>query len=115
MGRARGMAREFQRSMEAAADESGLNEAPPTASRRFDRLHLNARRPDRRASTPTSLVKDIDDAVDRKPAPEAAAAAAGPPRPDPAEPASEPAARQGHERRHDARTTATRSTTAPRR
>ncbi len=42
MGRARGMAREFQRSMEAAADESGLKGASDSL-KSFDRLHLNSR------------------------------------------------------------------------
>ena len=41
MGKARGMAREFQRSMEAAADESGLKEAS-NSLKGLDRLNLNS-------------------------------------------------------------------------
>lgn len=41
MGRARGMAREFQRSMEQAADESGLNEAA-SGLKGLNRLNLNS-------------------------------------------------------------------------
>jgi sec-independent protein translocase protein TatB len=41
MGKARGMAREFQRSMEQAADESGLNEAARDL-RSVNRLNLNS-------------------------------------------------------------------------
>lgn len=41
MGRARGMAREFQRSMEQAADESGLNEAAG-GLKGLNRLNLNS-------------------------------------------------------------------------
>lgn len=60
MGRARGMAREFQRSMEAAADESGLKEA--SQSLKIDRLDLAS--PTRTARKyAQSMVKDIDDAA----------------------------------------------------
>lgn len=41
MGRARGMAREFQRSMEQAADETGLKEASDSL-RSIDRLHTSS-------------------------------------------------------------------------
>lgn len=41
MGRARGMAREFQRSMEQAADESGLKEAADDL-KSVDRLNYNS-------------------------------------------------------------------------
>ncbi len=40
-GRARGMAREFQRSMEAAADDSGLKEVS-NSLKGIDRLNMNA-------------------------------------------------------------------------
>ena len=41
MGKARGMAREFQRSMEAAADESGFKDAT-NSLKAIDRLNLNS-------------------------------------------------------------------------
>ena len=41
MGKARGMAREFQRSMEQAAEESGLNEAAK-GLKSVDNLNLNS-------------------------------------------------------------------------
>jgi sec-independent protein translocase protein TatB len=59
MGRARGMAREFQRSMEAAADESGLKEAAQ-GLKSIDRLNLGASTASARRYA-ESLVKDIDD------------------------------------------------------
>ncbi len=59
MGRARGMAREFQRSMEAAADETGLNEAS-RGLKALDRLNLNASTNSARRYAET-LVKGADD------------------------------------------------------
>lgn len=88
MGRARGMAREFQRSMEAAADESGLKEA--SQSLKIDRLDLSS--PTRTARKyAQSMVKDIDDAATgrQKPGAAPAPAVAQAPAPDaaPADPA----------------------------
>lgn len=61
MGRARGMARDFQRSMEAAADESGLKGASDSL-KAFDRLHLNSATGSARKYAET-LVKGIDEDV----------------------------------------------------
>lgn len=72
MGRARGMARDFQRSMEAAADESGLKGASDSL-KAFDRLHLNSATGSARKYA-DSLVKDIDDTVGGKTAIKAAVA-----------------------------------------
>lgn len=91
MGRARGMAREFQRSMEQAADESGLKEASD-GLKSLNRLNLNAPASSARKYA-ENLVKGIDDAAAgapkpaRPPAPEAAPI----PAPGP-EPAKDPAA-----------------------
>ncbi len=75
MGRARGMAREFQRSMEAAADESGLKDAS-NSLKAFDRLHLNSATGSARKYA-DGLVKGIDEAAAgtpaAKPAPDAVA------------------------------------------
>ncbi len=90
MGRARGMAREFQRSMEAAADKSGLKEA--SQSLKIDRLDLSS--PTRTARKyAQSVVKDIDDAAAgrQKPAPTAAPAVSQTPGPDAPAPEAEPA------------------------
>jgi sec-independent protein translocase protein TatB len=93
MGRARGMAREFQRSMEQAADESGLKEASD-GLKSINRLNLNASTSSARKYA-ESLVKGIDDAAAetpktvRPPAPKATPEAA--PAPEP-EPAKDPAA-----------------------
>lgn len=98
MGKARGMAREFQRSMEQAADDSGLKDAARdlnavnrtlntstgSARRYADGLMKETgRKPDGLATPPTH------------PAPEAVAdpGPAGPARPEPApEPAPQPSA-----------------------
>lgn len=61
MGKARGMAREFQRSMEAAADDSGLKEAS-NSLKALDRLNLNASTNSARKYAQT-LVKGIDEAA----------------------------------------------------
>lgn len=84
MGRARGMARDFQRSMEAAADESGLKGASDSL-KAFDRLHLNTATGSARKYA-DSLVKGIDDAVGGPPPPKAEAV------PSAASSVSEPAA-----------------------
>lgn len=81
MGRARGMAREFQRSMEAAADESGLKETSQTL-KALDRLNLNAASRTARDYA-QSMVAGVDEAVDgaagAKPAPGTAAKGAAKP------------------------------------
>jgi sec-independent protein translocase protein TatB len=61
MGKARGMAREFQRSMEAAADESGLKDATDSL-KAVDRLRLNSATGSARKYA-ESLVKGIDEAA----------------------------------------------------
>ncbi|MBP7240892.1 Sec-independent protein translocase protein TatB [Amaricoccus sp.] len=80
MGRARAMARDFQRSMEAAADESGFKDATQQL-KALDRLNYSATNSARKYAA--SMVKDIDDTVEK------AAPAADPPA---AEPAVAPAA-----------------------
>jgi sec-independent protein translocase protein TatB len=86
MGRARGMAREFQRSMEQAADESGLKDAAKDL-RAVDKLRLNSATSTARDYA-SKLVKDIDDtaaaadpapAAPRSEAPEPVKAGARPP------------------------------------
>lgn len=59
MGRARGMAREFQRSMEQAADESGLKDAAKSLQK-ADKLRLDSATGSAR-NYAAKLVKDIDD------------------------------------------------------
>ncbi|MBP7000554.1 Sec-independent protein translocase protein TatB [Amaricoccus sp.] len=72
MGRARAMARDFQRSMEAAADESGLKDATQQL-KALDRLNYSATASARKYAE--SVVKDIDKTVEG-PAPAATATAA---------------------------------------
>lgn len=67
MGRARGMAREFQRSMEQAADESGLKDAAKDL-KAVDKLRLNSATSSARDYA-SKLVKDIDDTAAADPAP----------------------------------------------
>lgn len=99
MGRARGMAREFQRSMEQAADDSGLKEASD-GLRSVNRIGLNTSGSARKYAE--NLVKGIDEAAAETPAlkpkpPTAPRAAAPGARPAgtgasaPAEPAPSPA------------------------
>jgi sec-independent protein translocase protein TatB len=80
MGKARGMAREFQRSMEQAADESGLGEASKSLQA-LNRLNLN--------SATSSARKYAENTMKEKPKP-----AAAPPGDEakPAASAAEPAA-----------------------
>ncbi len=63
MGKARGMAREFQRSMEQAADESGLGEASKSLQA-LNRLNLN--------SATSSARKYAENTMKEKPKPAAA-------------------------------------------
>ena len=77
MGRARGMAREFQRSMEAAADETGLNEAARSI-KAVDRLNLNAATRSAR-SYAEQLVKGVDETAAAADPNRAAAQAPAPP------------------------------------
>lgn len=72
MGRARGMAREFQRSMEQAADESGLKDAARDLQA-VDKLRLNSASNAARDYA-TKLVKGIDESAAAADAPQAAAA-----------------------------------------
>jgi sec-independent protein translocase protein TatB len=77
MGKARGMAREFQRSMEQAADESGLGEASKSLQA-LNRLNLN--------SATSSARKYAENVMTEKPKPAAAStvAEAKPPSDEPA-------------------------------
>jgi sec-independent protein translocase protein TatB len=84
MGKARGMAREFQRSMEQAADESGLGEASKSLQA-LNRLNLNS-------ATGTAR-KYAENVMKDKPKPgEPAAAPAASPAPAAPAPAAEPPA-----------------------
>jgi sec-independent protein translocase protein TatB len=84
MGKARGMAREFQRSMEQAADESGLGEASKSLQA-LNRLNLNS-------ATGTAR-KYAENVMKDKPKPgEPAAAPAGSTAPAATVPAAEPPA-----------------------
>ncbi len=105
MGKARGMAREFQRSMEAAADESGLKEAtdtlkgvgniasgPKKAASSFakDILNDEAEAPAKPKPTPAADAPKGEAAKPKavaKPT-EPAKAGAGPSKPAPSKPAS---------------------------
>jgi sec-independent protein translocase protein TatB len=89
MGRARGMAREFQRSMEAAAEESGLSEASKSL-KAVDRLNLNKATGSARKYA-ESLVKGVDQAVEEAAPPAAAAPAPAATAPAPASAAPAPA------------------------
>lgn len=94
MGRARGMARDFQRSMEAAADDSGLKEASDSL-RSLDKLNLGGATSSARKYA-EGLVKGPagTSAPTIKPpaAPVAAPAAAAAAAPTEAEPPKDPAA-----------------------
>lgn len=98
MGRARGMARDFQRAMEAAADESGLKDASQSL-KALDRLNYNSATTSARKYA-EGIVKDLDKTVETaggdKAGGETAAAAAPAPAakadPAPAPAAVEPAA-----------------------
>lgn len=73
MGRARAMARDFQRTMEAAADESGFKDASQSL-KALDRLNYSATTSARKYAE--SVVKDIDRTVETAAAPPAAEAVA---------------------------------------
>lgn len=77
MGRARGMAREFQRSMEQAADDSGLKDAAQNL-KKIDNLRLDSVTGSARNYART-LVKDIDDTAAAAGQPSAPKPAAPPP------------------------------------
>ena len=73
MGKARGMAREFQRSLEQAADESGMSEVPQSL-RSIDRSLNSATTSARKfASSMTRLPDTPKAAPERRPSPQAAA------------------------------------------
>jgi sec-independent protein translocase protein TatB len=62
MGKARAMARDFQRSMEAAADEAGVKDINKSL-KGMDRLNLNSATSSARRYA-ADVVKGIDDAAD---------------------------------------------------
>lgn len=88
MGKARGMAREFQRSMEAAADESGYKDV----SRGLDRLSQLSSPASTARKYAADLVKSPDDAAKGAPPEKPAAPAAGPAATQAAAQARDPAA-----------------------
>jgi len=91
MGRARGMAREFQRSMEQAADESGLKDAASDL-KAVDKLRMNSATNAARDYA-TKLMKGIDETAASADAAEIApkAPATKPPASGPAPTTSAPA------------------------
>lgn len=94
MGKARGMAREFQRSMEQAADESGLGEASKSLGS-LNRLNFNPATSSARKFAETVMDEKPKAATPKPPPPaappEAAAAEPAPAEPAPAAAASDPA------------------------